>query len=200
VAKELGGGLFQHYRPVVAVLPLRYAQKMNQTSSTTSPFLLRRLSASDADAYRALRLEGLHNHPEAFGASWEEEVIQPLDWFADRLERNVVIAGFADDLQLLGTAGLGLQQALKLKHKGVLWGMYVRPEARGTGLAAALVERVMGEAQGIVKEIQLRVVTSNQAAVRLYTRFGLKEYGLERRALKIGARYYDELLMAFACQ
>ncbi|MBZ9973857.1 MULTISPECIES: GNAT family N-acetyltransferase [unclassified Mesorhizobium] len=148
---------------------------MNQTSSTSSPYLLRRLSAADADAYRDLRLEGLQNHPEAFGGSWEEEAIMPLDWFSDRLERNIVIAGFADDLPLLGTAGLGIQQAPKQSHKGMLWGMYVRPEARGTGLAAELVQRMIGEAQGVVEEIQLRVVTSNEAAVRIYSRFGFKE-------------------------
>lgn len=138
---------------------------MKQTSATTSPFLLRRLCASDAEAYRELRLEGLRNHPEAFGASWEEEAAKPLDWFADRLERNVAIAGCADDLQLLGTAGLGVQQALKLRHKGVLWGMYVRPGARGTGLAAALVERVMGEASGIVEEIA-RVASATSISIR----------------------------------
>ncbi len=85
---------------------------------------------------------------------------------------------------------------MKMRHKGVLWGMYVRPEARGTGLAAALVERLLSEAQGIVEEVRLAVVTTNEAAIRLYTRYRFKEYGIERRALKMDGRYYDELLMA----
>jgi hypothetical protein len=38
----------------------------------------------------------------------------------------------------------------------------------------------------------------NNAAVRLYTRLGFKEYGLEQRALKFGGRYYDEVLMAYS--
>lgn len=74
--------------------------------------------------------------------------------------------------------------------------MYVRPEVRGTGLAAALVARVAEQARGAVEEVQLTVVTSNTAAVRLYTRAGFSQYGLERRALKIGTQYYDEALMA----
>jgi RimJ/RimL family protein N-acetyltransferase len=40
------------------------------------------------------------------------------------------------------------------------------------------------------------VVTSNVAACRLYRAAGFKEYGLERRALKVGSEYYDEMLMA----
>ncbi|WP_119272955.1 GNAT family N-acetyltransferase [Taklimakanibacter deserti] len=161
-------------------------------------FRLRRLGASDAEAFRDVRLEGLRHHPEAFGSSWEEESERPLAWFEERLERNVVLAGCADDCKIRGIAALGVQDALKIRHKGFLWGMYVRPEARGSGLAAALVERLLSEARGTVEEVRLAVVTSNEAAIRLYTRHGFKQYGVERRALKIDHRYYDELLMAYS--
>ena len=87
-------------------------------------------------------------------------------------------------------------EAVKLRHKGVLWGMYIRPEVRGTGLAAALVQRVVEHARTLVEEICLTVVASNASACRLYSVAGFKEYGLERRALKVGSEYYDELLMA----
>jgi ribosomal protein S18 acetylase RimI-like enzyme len=159
-------------------------------------FLLRRLAAPDAEAFREVRLEGLRNHPEAFGSSWEEESQKPLAWFAERLDNSVLLAGFTDDRRILGIAAFAIQQALKTRHKGFLWGMYVRPEARGSGLAQALVEGVLSEARGSVEEIQLTVVTTNAAAIRLYARHGFKEYGIERRALKVGDRYYDELLMA----
>jgi len=33
---------------------------------------------------------------------------------------------------LVGVAGFRVEDAVKLRHKGVLWGMYVRPEARRT--------------------------------------------------------------------
>ncbi|MFI5015053.1 MAG: GNAT family N-acetyltransferase [Hyphomicrobiales bacterium] len=74
--------------------------------------------------------------------------------------------------------------------------MYVRRDGRGTGLAASLVQRVVEQARGLVEEICLRVVASNAAAYRLYSIAGFKQYGLERRALKIGNEYYDEVLMA----
>jgi ribosomal protein S18 acetylase RimI-like enzyme len=84
---------------------------------------------------------------------------------------------------------------MKLRHKGVLWGMYVRPEARGTGLAAALVQQVVAHAQTLVEQVCLTVVASNVAARRLYSAAGFEEYGLERRGLKVGSEYYDEVLM-----
>jgi len=42
-------------------------------STSQQDFQIRRLEPHDAAAYRDLRLEGLRNHPEAFGASWEDE-------------------------------------------------------------------------------------------------------------------------------
>jgi RimJ/RimL family protein N-acetyltransferase len=49
---------------------------------------------------------------------------------------------------------------------------------------------------GAIEEIRLSVVTTNAEAVRLYAKAGFSVYGLERRALKIDGRYYDELLMS----
>ena len=99
------------------------------------PFEVRRLSASDAVSYRALRLDGLRANPEAFGASWEEEAVQPLAWFADRLDRNVIFGGGPTGTSdLKGVVGFYVLGSAKQRHKGVLWGMFVQPEARGTGL------------------------------------------------------------------
>ncbi|MCT7375224.1 GNAT family N-acetyltransferase [Chelativorans salis] len=160
------------------------------------PFAIRRLGRADAEGFRILRLEGLRAHPEAFGASWEEEKQRPAAWFADRLERSAVFGGLANDGSLVGAAGLAVQGGLKERHKGILWGMYVRPQARRTGLADALVARVIEEARGAVEEVKLTVATSNEAAIRLYIRAGFVQYGMEKRALKVGAHYHDELLMA----
>ncbi len=66
----------------------------------------------------------------------------------------------------------------------------------GTGLAAALSAHVVEHAEAIVTEVQLRVATFNPAAVRLYARAGLRQYGLERRALRAGNEYFDEALRA----
>ena len=165
-------------------------------SAPTSSLKLRRLEMPDIASYRELRLEGLKAHPEAFASSWDYEADKPVSWWAERLEKNTILGGWVDNSPLVGVAGLRVQDAVKLRHKGVLWGMYVRPEARGTGLAAALVQRAVEHASTLVEEICLTVVTSNVAACRLYKAAGFKEYGLERRALKVGSEYYDEMLMA----
>ena len=73
--------------------------------------------------------------------------------------------------------------------------MYVRPEARGTGLASALVRSLIEHAREHVEQIQLTVVSNNPRARRFYQRMGFSEYGLEKKALKFNGVYFDEILM-----
>jgi RimJ/RimL family protein N-acetyltransferase len=157
---------------------------------------VRRLETDDAAIYRELRLEGLKHHPEAFSASWQDESAEPAACWAERLQTSTVFGGWVDGSPLLGVAGFHVNGAVKLRHKGILWGMYVRPEGRGSGLAASLVQRVIEHARTLVEEICLTVVASNQAAHRLYSAAGFEPYGLERRGLKVGDAYYDHVLMA----
>jgi len=157
---------------------------------------VRRLGATDIASYREIRLEGLQKHPEAFSLSWQDEAAGPASWWAERLETNIVLGGGIDGSPLLGVVGFRVHSAAKLRHKGILWGMYVRPQARCMGLATSLVQQVIAWARPPLEEICLTVVASNAAACRLYRRAGFEQYGLERRALKIGGTYYDEALMA----
>jgi RimJ/RimL family protein N-acetyltransferase len=164
------------------------------------PFKIRRLEPHDAAIYREIRIEGLRNHPETFGAAWEDEIEKPSSWWAERLESNTVFGGWIEASPLLGVAGFSVPGAAKQRHKGILWGMYVRTDARGTGLAAALLQRVIAHARPLVEEIRLTVMASNTAAHRLYNAAGFEPYGLERRALKVGDDYYDDMLMTLRLQ
>ncbi|HEX4202119.1 MAG TPA: GNAT family N-acetyltransferase [Chthoniobacterales bacterium] len=162
--------------------------------NSSNSFNIRRLTPSDADAFRSVRLEALQNAPEAFGSTFEKESAEPLQHFVDRLARNVVFGGFLD-LSLVGVAGFYKQEGTKMNHKGVLWGMYVKREARGSGLATALVETVLDHASKEVEQVQLTVVVNNARARRFYERMGFVEYGLEKESLKYHGAYFDEALM-----
>jgi len=156
---------------------------------------IRRLTSADATAYREIRLTGLRDSPEAFGSTFIRESTQPLAWFCDRLANSAVFGAFQPTV-LLGVAGLAIREGEKERHKGLLWGMYVRPDARKAGVGKRLVEAVIDHARAHVEVIQLSVISENEPARRLYAGLGFVEYGLEKDSLKQNGRYYDEILMA----
>lgn len=158
---------------------------------------VRRLMPADARLYREIRLEALQLSPEAFGSSFEQEGAQSLGYFEEALTKADVFGAFRETA-LVGIAGYRTQAGAKQAHKGMLWGMYVRPLARGSGVAKHLVKAVLDHARERVELIQLTVVSDNETAQRLYRHFGFVAYGHEVRSLKQGGRYYDELLMAVA--
>lgn len=156
---------------------------------------IRRLTSADAVAYRDIRLAGLRDSPEAFGSTFARESTQPLTWFCDRLSNSAVFGAF-QSTALLGVAGLAIRQGEKERHKALLWGMCVRPDARKAGVGRQLVEAVIDHARAHVEVIQLSVISGNEPARRLYASLGFVEYGVEKSSLKQNGRYYDEILMA----
>lgn len=155
---------------------------------------VRRLSPVDAALYREIRLEGLSAAPEAFGSTFEQEAAEPIAFFEERLEKSHILGAFRGT-DIAGTAALGFGTG-KRAHIGMLWGMYVRSMARKQGVGRRLVQSIVDIAREKVEVVQLVVVSVNAAALHLYESAGFELYGLEKKALCLDGRYYDEILMA----
>ncbi len=167
--------------------------------------MIRPLDRADAAAFRALRLEALRLCPAAFGASFEAEQRLTDTEFARRIPEqppDAVFGAFVNGgagLVLSGMIGFRVHPNSKERHKGMVWGMYVCPDARRRGVAAALLRRVVDHASGVsgLEIVQLSVVTDQGPARALYDRAGFVAYGIERRALRLGpGDYRDEELRA----
>lgn len=154
---------------------------------------IRLLATADAARFRNVRLEALKREPQAFGSTFERENGKPLSWFEERITQTDIFGAFAEG-ELVGLAGYRAQEDTKA-HQAVLWGMYVRAEARNSGLGRRLVEAVVRHACERVEQLQLTVASENRPAHRLYASLGFVEYGREVRGLKQDGRYYDEILM-----
>jgi len=158
----------------------------------------RRLNASDAEVFQALRLESFRLETRAFRFAPEDEAHVAPAAVAARLQRDFVIGAFnADDSQMIGVGGLAWSEGVKTRHKALLYGMYVKAAYRGSGAADEIMNRLIEEARARVEIVTLTVVSTNVRALRFYERWGFRAYGVEERSAKNGDDdYLDETLMA----
>lgn len=151
--------------------------------------MIRRLTPDDAAIFHALRLEALEREPGSFGSALEEQQRKSLEQVAKTLSETTMFGAFVEG-ELVGLAGFARMTPVKEQHKGSVWSMYLRPANRGSGLAGALLDRVIEHARGEVEELRLVVVENNDAARRLYESRGFVRWGLEPFALKLADGSY----------
>lgn len=159
------------------------------------PFAIRHLGAADVDEYRRIRLASLATDPDAFGATYAEQVAQPITEFANRLSSATVVGAYTGQT-IVGVAHLTYAKGRKQAHKGTIQGFFVEPHWRHRGIGAALMTAVIDLARDKVEQLHLTVVQTNASAIALYQRFGFVTYGVEPRALKSERGYVYELLMS----
>jgi RimJ/RimL family protein N-acetyltransferase len=163
---------------------------------------IRPTNADDAPDYRELRLQGLRDHPEAFGADYETSAARPIEYWQERMrtgaggpEGVTYIAEAAGEL--IGITALVRNDLAKTRHAGSIFGVYTRPDWRATGVADALIEACLDYAHELgLRLVRLGVATTNTSAIRLYHRRGFSVYGVEPESIFHDGVYYDELLMA----
>lgn len=159
---------------------------------------IRRLAPADAAEFKRVRLKGLAEHPDAFTSTVEAWDL-PLETFIERIEAGHVIGGFGPDDRLMGHVFLPTHMAVapKTRHKCELWSVYVVPEARGTGLARAMLEHAVALARELGFDwLKLQVAEHNLPARTLYERLGFVIYGREEDHLRLpDGRSITELMM-----
>jgi ribosomal protein S18 acetylase RimI-like enzyme len=159
-------------------------------------FSIRPLAPPDAQEFQDLRLEGFRLQEREFRYAPEDEAELALAEVSARLSRDFIVGAFSDG-QMIGIAGLACHDGVKIRHKALLWGMYVRAEFRGTGVADMLMSAILDRARGQVELINLTVMHENRRAVRFYERWGFATYGIEPKSVKLtDGAYLDEALMS----
>jgi ribosomal protein S18 acetylase RimI-like enzyme len=167
---------------------------VNGTGSGEGPVLIRLLTPDDGAAFLRLRLQALHDHPEAFGSEHEEwQRFQPED-VAQSLASSSTFALGAFDGELVGIVRCFAGSGLKEQHKAFIQSMYVAPGWRRRGIARRLLKDAIARASRwpAVEEVRLSVSTDMAAARHLYLSAGFRIWGTEQRALKVDGRYIAE--------
>jgi RimJ/RimL family protein N-acetyltransferase len=171
-----------------------------QITTTHGIVSLRPARKTDVQAYRDLRLEALHDHPEAFGSDHAVNQVRPMSFWVERLsalgsDSTIYFAIYNN--ALIGTCGMYRGDSPKTQHSATLVGVYIQPAWRGLQIAEGLMASCLEWAhQHGIMIVKLAVVATNTAAIRRYSSYGFKIYGIEPQAIYSNGMMYDELLMA----
>ncbi|HET7501181.1 MAG TPA: GNAT family N-acetyltransferase [Kofleriaceae bacterium] len=132
------------------------------------------LGPEDWELYRDLRIAGLTEAPYAFSSTLDElRQLGEAEWRAKLASRMQFIAHDRDGVAI-GTVG-----AYSDGDGVELISLWVVPRARGHGVGAALVERVIAHARARgCRDVRLAVAEGNAVAERLYRRCGFTRTGV----------------------
>ena len=100
---------------------------------------VRPLGEDDWQDYRSVRLAALRESPEAFAATVGEEEAYDEDLWRERMRRSArLVAERAGDA--VGVVSVGTAKGSDDATAGELFGLWVHPGARGSGVATTLVK------------------------------------------------------------
>jgi ribosomal protein S18 acetylase RimI-like enzyme len=146
-----------------------------------SPPLIRTLEASEWAQYREIRLRSLADSPDAFCSKFAaEEALSPAVWTA----RLYAAAASTNDNPLVAELDGNIVGLLWAKVDAAndsivnIFQVWVAPESRGRGVAAALFDEAIAWARRKNGQtLQLSVTCGDTSAVRLYARIGFENDG-----------------------
>jgi ribosomal protein S18 acetylase RimI-like enzyme len=161
---------------------------------------IRTITPNDASEFWALRFEMLELEPFAYSADLEDHADSSTNDQVRKLgglTGGDCAVGAWWDGELVGSAILRREPGRKFTHKANVFSVYVKPHARGQGIARAMMLEVIARAKLLPQITQLNIgVMSTQAAARaLYESLGFEAWGCEPRALCIEGVFADETYM-----
>lgn len=159
---------------------------------------LHELTTAHAPEYKAFFTEALHRHPDCFRISPADEAREPFP--TSGAPDSFTLGLRTETGALAGLVSFQREGATRerLRHRGMLFRMYVAHEFGGQGLGKQLIEEVLRRAValGDIEQIKLTVVATNTPARRLYESFGFEAWGIESCAFKHpDGSYFDEAQM-----
>lgn len=144
---------------------------------------VRALAEDDWERYRSVRLSALADSPDAFAATSDDESQLDEDFWRERMRRSTRLVAERDG-EVVGVVSLGETRASELDAEvdddedakaGEIFGLWVHPDARGSGVASELVRASARQARDDGRRhVAFWVSTENGPAVAFASGIGFR--------------------------
>lgn len=158
------------------------------------PLTVRPFAPGEATRLRTIRREALATDPQAFSSSLVEEWDMADDELEAWIEDSLIIGAFSGQ-EAVGMAGLRRLSRHKVSHRAELWGVYLRPDWRGSGMLDRMLDVMVEVCDRGIRQFELNVVSSSPVALAAYRRNGFRETGRIPQAALADGRFVDEIIM-----
>lgn len=142
---------------------------------------IRVLNKDDWSTYRELRLLSLQESPNAFGSSYEQELLFSSDEWIARLNLDNSDKRALPLIAELNGVAVGLAWGLVHSPQdktAYIYQMWVSPDVRGQGVGSLLLKKIITWSTELnLDYVSLAVTTINIPAIKLYKAYGFEPYG-----------------------
>ncbi len=137
--------------------------------------VIRRVAPNEWKLYRQLRLDALRDSPDAFASTFDRERAFTRWTWKVRLQSAVTVIAYLDGRPVATATLIGDR---RLPSGREIVAMWVRPDARGQGIAGQLLAHLVEVARaGGATRIALWVADGNDTARRVYLAAGFEPTG-----------------------
>ena len=152
------------------------------------------LTATENFGYQEFLLKGITNYQDCFRSQPSDHENEPFPTSGAPDSFTLGLITSANQLAGIVSFQREGKNRAKMKHKGLLFRMYVAEEYTGQGLGRILLEETIRRVRLLpdLEQINLTVLANNSRAKRQYEKLGFRSFSFEKNAIKDGDTYYDE--------
>ena len=142
---------------------------------------IRPIAAHEWQKYRDIRLRALKDSPDAFGSTWEREILLTDESWSTRIAAAAKSSDNEAFFAVSGEQAHGLiwaQISEKESNVACLYQMWVDPAVRGLGVGRSLLTEALAWARrNGARHVQLGVTVADSPALKFYRSQGFLSVG-----------------------
>lgn len=158
--------------------------------------IFRKIKPKDWQEYKKIRLEALQEEPIAFGASYEEKIIENENNWKISIKKSSIFFALDND-EIIWIMWYWFETNLKTKHIAKIFWVYLKEKYRKKWIWDKFLKFILKQIiqNKEIKKIALAVNTKQKWAIKLYEKNWFEIVWKLKNELFYSGQFYDEFLM-----